>query len=264
MTSDPELFERVRRLLRAEARLFGSSAPDAVTLRREGVLASINPRAPDRSMFNWVIADTRAALLDGYDDLARAYVDAGVRAWTVWVDEGDVETERALTLRGHLLDAKPRAMAAEISSLSLPAVGDLNWTETDDIPTVAAINDAAYGFPPPAFAAALARSTDSRWRAYLAHRAGRAVASVMAYESLDGDCGVSGVATLAEARGSGSLRACWRSRLLQAAGRGAVTTTLQATSKGAPLYARLGYRDLGAMCMWEHRTPKPSGAANGT
>jgi GNAT superfamily N-acetyltransferase len=266
MTPDGELFQRVRRLLHAEARLFGSSAHDAVTLRRDGVLASINPRAPDRSMFNWVIADTRAALLNGYDDLARAYSDAGVRAWTVWVDEGDVETERELTLRGHVLDARPRAMAAEISSLSLPAAADLSWTETDDVATVAAINDAAYAFPPPAFAAALTRNNDPRWRAYLAHGEGRPVASVMTYESVDGDCGVSAVATLPEMRGSGIASRLLGVALLQAAGRGVVTTTLQATSKGAPLYGRLGYRDLGAMCMWERRTPKPgpSAAANGT
>ena len=217
-------------------------------------------------MFNWVIAATRAELFNGYDELARAYVDAGVRAWTVWVDEGDVETERQLTLRGHYWTLKPRAMAGEISGqvCITPAIGDLSWTETDDIPTVAAINDAAYGFPPPAFAAALARSSDPRWRAYLAHRSGRPVASVMAYESVDGDCGVSGVATLPEVRGSGIASRLLAVALLQAAGRGAETTTLQATSKGAPLYARLGYRDLGAMCMWERRTPKPSGAANGT
>jgi GNAT superfamily N-acetyltransferase len=266
MTSDRELFERVRRLLHAEARLFGSSAHDAVTLRLDGVLASVNPRAPDRSMFNWVIADSRAALLKSYDEVARAYVNAGVRAWTVWVDEGDVETERELTLRGHLLDAKPRAMAAEIAALSLPPVGDLAWTETQDIATVAAINDAAYTFPPPAFAAALTRNVEPRWHAYLAHHDGRPVASVMAYESVDGDCGLSAVATLPEARGSGTASRLLAVALQQAAGRGAVTTTLQATSKGAPVYTRLGYRDLGAMCMWEHRTPKPapSGATNGT
>jgi GNAT superfamily N-acetyltransferase len=266
MTSDQELFERVRRLLHAEALLFGSGAQGAVTLRLSGVLASINPRAPDRSMFNWVIADSRAALLNAYDELARAYVNAGVRAWTVWVDEGDVETERELALRGHLLDAKPRAMAAEIAGLSLPAVGDLAWTETDDIATVATINDAAYGLPPPAFAAALTRSVEPRWHAYLAHHGGQPVGCVMAYESVDGDCGVSAVATLPEARRSGTASRLLAVALRQAAGRGAVTTTLQATSKGAPLYARLGYRDLGAMCMWEHRTPKPapSSAANGT
>lgn len=258
MTSDRELFERVRRLLYAEAQLFGSSADGAVTLRWEGVLVCINPHAPDRSMFNWVIADSRAALLGSYDEVACAFVNVGVRAWTVWVDEGDVETERELTARGHVLDAKPRAMAAEIAELSLPAVGDLSWTETDDIPTVAAINDAAFGFPPPAFGAALVRRSEPRWHAYLAHQGGRPVASVMTYESVDGDCGVSGVATLPEARGSGIASRLLAAALHRAAGRGAFTTTLQATSKGAPIYSRLGFRDLGAMCMWEHRTPKPT------
>ena len=157
-------------------------------------------------------------------------------------------------------------MAAEIAGLSLPSVGDLSWTETDDIPTIAAINDAAYGFPPPAFAAALSRCLDPSWHAYLALDGGRPVGCVMAYESLDGDCGVSAVATLPEARGSGAASRLLAVALLQAAGRGAVTTTLQATSKGAPLYARLGYRDLGAMCMWERRAPQPapSSTANGT
>ena len=35
--------------------------------------------------------------------------------------------------------------------------------------------------------------------------------------------------------------------------RGATTTSLQATKMGYPLYARLGYRDLGALQMWERR-----------
>jgi GNAT superfamily N-acetyltransferase len=266
MTTDLEMFARVGRFLNAEASLFGSSADRAVTLRRDGVLVCINPHAPDRSMFNWMIADGRAALLRSYDEVARAYVDAGVRAWTVWVEEGDVETERELTARGHVLDAKPRAMAAVIAELSLPVVGDLSWTETDDIPTVAAINDAAFDFPPPAFGAALVRRSDPRWHAYLAYQGGRPVASVMTYESVDGDCGVSGVATLPEARGSGTASRLLAAALHRAAGRGAFTTTLQATSKGAPVYSRLGYRDLGAMCMWEHRTPKPTlpGSADGT
>ena len=36
---------------------------------------------------------------------------------------------------------------------------------------------------------------------------------------------------------------------------GLETTTLQATKLGAPVYARLGYRDFGAMHMWERRRP---------
>jgi hypothetical protein len=41
--------------------------------------------------------------------------------------------------------------------------------------------------------------------------------------------------------------------LEQARGRGMTTTSLQASGKGKPVYARLGYRDLGPMTMWERR-----------
>lgn len=257
MTSDADLYQRVRQLLLAEAELFGSSAEGATMLRRPGVVASINPRAPDRSMFNWVIFDERSALLAAYDELCRAYQAAGVRAWTVWVDDGDVETERALSERGHLLDAKPRAMGADISQLTLPATAELSWRETDDIAAVAAINDAAYSFPPPAFGAALERRVDPRWRAYLALQGSRAVGCALAHESADGNCGMSAVATLPEARGNGIASGLLAVAIRAAALRGATTTTLQATSKGSPVYVRLGYRDLGPMSMWEHRVPAP-------
>lgn len=257
MTSDSELFRRVWQLLRAEAELFGSSCEQARLLRLPGVLASLNAAAPDRSIFNWVVPETPAALLSVYDDLALAYDAAGVRAWTVWVDDGDTATEQALTARGHLLDAKPRAMAAELSALQLPEIGDLEWRETRDFGAIAAINDAAYAFPPPAFSAAIQRCEVPGWRAYLARRDGRDVASVLANEAVDGNCGISCVATLPEARGGGIASRLLAVAVRAAVARGAVTTTLQATSKGAPVYTRLGYRDLGSINMWEHRVPKP-------
>jgi hypothetical protein len=43
--------------------------------------------------------------------------------------------------------------------------------------------------------------------------------------------------------------------LLEARGRGCTTTSLQATMRGRPVYQRLGYRDIGAMHMWERRRP---------
>lgn len=110
------------------------------------------------------------------------------------------------------------------------------------------------GFPPPAFAAAFVRCSDPRWRAYLARDGEQAVACLLTYESADGDCGGTGVATLPIARGTGVASRLLATALRQAESRGAKTTTLQATSKGAPVYARIGYRDLGAMSMWEHRT----------
>jgi GNAT superfamily N-acetyltransferase len=180
-----------------------------------------------------------------------------VRAWTVWSDENDRLTADYVGERGHVLDAKPRAMAADIALLSLPPVGDLSWSETTDVSLVAAINDQAYAFPPPAFGAALIRNADPRWHAYVAKQADAAIACVLSFESEDGDAGITGVATLPAARGTGTASRLLAVALREAAKRGAHTTTLQATSKGAPVYARLGYRDLGAMIMWEHRVPRP-------
>jgi GNAT superfamily N-acetyltransferase len=258
MTSDSELFRRVWQLLRTEAELFGSSSEQARLLRLPGVLASVNAAAPDRSIFNWVVSETPAAMLSVYDELARAYDAAGVRAWTVWVDDGDAATEQALLARGHLLDAKPRAMAAEVSALQLPESGDLEWRETHDFKAIAAINDAAYSFPPPAFSAAIQRCELPGARAYLALLDGREVAAVMSHESSAGDCGITCVATLPEARGRGLASRLLAVAVRAAAARGAITTTLQATSKGAPVYTRLGYRDLGSINMWEHRVAKPA------
>jgi GNAT superfamily N-acetyltransferase len=257
VSSDPELYQRVRGLLRAETALFGSSADGASLLRFPGVVASLNPAAPDRSIFNWVIADHPHELFAVYDELAHRYAEAGVRAWTIWSDENDGVTAEWVTARGHTLDAKPRAMAADIAALSLPEIGDLSWRVTTEMSVVAAINDAAYGFPPPAFRAALVRKTDSRWRAYVASQGDTPIGCVMSYESDDGNCGVSGVATLPAARGTGTASRLLAVAITEASRRGAHTTTLQATSKGAPVYARLGYRDLGAMIMWEHRVPPP-------
>jgi hypothetical protein len=45
-------------------------------------------------------------------------------------------------------------------------------------------------------------------------------------------------------------------RAITAAGRrGRVTTTLVATKLGRPVYERIGYRDFGAIQMWERRKP---------
>jgi hypothetical protein len=38
-----------------------------------------------------------------------------------------------------------------------------------------------------------------------------------------------------------------------AAQRGRLTTTLVATALGAPVYRKVGYRDFGALIMWERR-----------
>ena len=62
-------------------------------------------------------------------------------------------------------------------------------------------------------------------------------------------------ATLVPRRRSEAQRA-----LADARERGCTTTTLVATKMGHPVYARLGYRDLGRVQMWERRKPDPAAA----
>jgi hypothetical protein len=84
-------------------------------------------------------------LLKLYDAIAQIYDDAGVRAWTVWVDPGDELAVRELSRRDHKLDLQSIAMAAEIAALVLPDSEDLDWSESRDAALVARINDSAYG-----------------------------------------------------------------------------------------------------------------------
>lgn len=251
--NDEQLYSRVRALLSAEAGFFAACSSSGRLMRRSGVVASLVTAAPDRSMFNWVIYGRLDDLLTHYSDIARTYDEAGVRAWTVWVDPGDAAAARALSERGHLLDSRPVAMAAEIAALALPETGELDWVETRDLGLVGRINDRAYGFPPPAFEAVLDRWAETRWHYYIARLDGEPVGSVMAHLGEDGDCGITGVATLPEARGHGIATRLLAAVLREAQGFGMVTTSLQASPSGAKVYAALGYRDLGVMGMWERR-----------
>jgi predicted GNAT family acetyltransferase len=63
------------------------------------------------------------------------------------------------------------------------------------------------------------------------------------------------VATRPDARGRGLATALMCQAVSDARERGMQTTSLQATQMGRAIYARLGYRDLGAIQMWERRRP---------
>lgn len=253
MTATGDLLARNRRFIAAEIELFGRSADGAGLLPLPGVVAAVNPATPDRSLFNWCIAESGDALLTALDELLRRYSEAGVRAWGVWLDGDDERTARELVARGHAADGRPVMMGAALSELTLPPLGDLRWSEVGELAAVATINDAAYGFPPPAFHAALRRLPDPSYRAYLAFEGERAVSSVVTWDSPDGDCGITAVATLPELGRRGLATRLLAAALGAARGRGAKTTTLQASTKGGPVYERLGYRNLGFMSLWEHR-----------
>src|SRR5215212_7687375 len=131
--------ERHRGALMSFARLVGSAETSRV-LEPQGVTAAVVPSIPDRSAVNSVGYRDPGALEDALAELAEAYEEAGVRAWTVWVPEDDREAAALLEAAGHRLDATPTAMVADLANLPEPD-GDLDWDASAEPAVVAEIND---------------------------------------------------------------------------------------------------------------------------
>lgn len=248
---DPRSEASFRRFLES----MGRAGEGARVLSHDGVLGSLNPATPERSLFNSVCASSPRQLAAALDELTSAYSEAGIRAWTVWVPEADVASAELLSGRGHVLDASPRSMILDLASIPT-APEDPDHTDRADWSVLCGVNDAAYGLAEGTFRAGLGSRPDDGFRAYAVTHNGW-TASVLATLDCDGDCYVIGVATLPEARGHGYAGRLLHRALLDARERGLTTSTLQATAAGAPVYTRLGYVDLGPINMWELRSPAP-------
>lgn len=232
------------------AGVFTGLAGNAVEF--EGVTAAVVPACPERSVVNCVIYSDADSLGGSLDRLATEYDRAGVRAWTVWVPEYDTRAASLLESAGHVLDARPAAMVRDLHDFELAPPHDLELIEPD-MKEAARINDAAYGFPGD-FERAFHELPPEPAYLYLALADGVPACTVLTYEE-DGECGIYLVATLPEARGRGLATALMIHALLRARERGCTSTSLQATHRGRPVYQRLGYRDIGAVHMWERRRP---------
>jgi GNAT superfamily N-acetyltransferase len=246
-----ELRRRAVEGVRDEIEAFGSAAPGSIVFRREGLIASVVPASPQRSLFNGVFYTDPAALAGEVDALEALYESHGVRAWTVWVPDDDRESARLLAGRGHSLDAEPRAMAMELADLGAgpPAPAGIDPGPIG-AEACAELNDLAYGYGPDGFRAGLAGETSIRWHG--AFDGGAPAGCVGAIEAGE-DCCITGVATPPGHRGRGIASWLMHRALDEARGRGLTTASLQATRAGAPLYERLGFRDLGFIEMWELR-----------
>jgi ribosomal protein S18 acetylase RimI-like enzyme len=253
MLQDADLYARQRAGLAGIIGLFGTASQTSRLLRWPGVTAAVVPATPERSLFNAALFDSPAVLDAEYDALARVYAEAGVRAFSVWTDPGDSAQGEYLSARGCKLDGRPHAMAAEIARLMLPEPKDLAWSQTEQVSVVAHLNDAAYDFPTPAWQQAFTQLRDPRARMYVALDGGAACASVLTWDGDFGDCAVWGVATAPEHQRRGLASRLLAVALREAELRGSITTSLQASSQGREVYARMGYRDLGALSVWEHR-----------
>jgi ribosomal protein S18 acetylase RimI-like enzyme len=245
---------RVMTSLTAFYRLLGAASASGRLFERDCVLAAINPRIPDRSFFNAVVYREAAALAAALDELADVYARAGVRAWTVWVPDGDRQAVAALTDAGHVLDARPRAMLLELRDFSAPPADPVRWQQPVGTEAVASLNARAYGFPAGEFDGAFEGLAGNQLRRYVALDGDTPVCCACALDAGD-DCHLVLVATAPEAQGRGLASALVAQLLVDARERGCRTSSLTATKAGYGVYRRLGYRDVAAIEMWERRAP---------
>jgi GNAT superfamily N-acetyltransferase len=250
---DGVLFARMHAGLHAFYRLVATGARGSRLFERDGVTAAVVPAAANRSVANGVAYDSAPGLAGLLDELAQLYDEAGVSAWTVWVPHDDREAAELLARNGHVLDADPAAMVMELDRFERSTSTAVEIDDDADPADVARINDAAYGYDGD-FARAFSEFRMPGLHSYAAIVGGEPQACLTTLEQ-DGDCLVTFVATLPAARGRGLATELMTRALADARERGCTSTSLQATKAGEPIYARLGYRSLGPLQMWERRKP---------
>ncbi|MDX6593368.1 MAG: hypothetical protein QOJ13_2564 [Gaiellales bacterium] len=247
----------VDRVIRSNGEFFlrtAAASPGGTLVELDGVRAGVVPAAQERPLMNSVVCESGARLDDaGYATIAAAYEAAGVQAWTVWVDPSDGETAELLQARGHVLDAQPRAMVAAIGDVAERPVIAGSLVRDPGFEVLARLNDDVYGYPG-SFARTLTGSVLGCFAATIEVDGEPATAGLAC--DVDDDCHISLIATLQSHRGKGFATAIIRHLTADAADRGRSTTSLVATRAGAPVYARMGYEDVGWLDMWE-RTVVP-------
>jgi GNAT superfamily N-acetyltransferase len=247
---EQDLSELPYRSLRPFYRLVGASSEKAVLVELDGVIASVVPVTPERSIMNSVVYEHPEALERALEPLADAYADAGIRAWTVWVPERDRAARDLLGQAGHLLDAAPTGMAMDLDDFEPPSTAGIELDRNPAASAVGRINDAAYGFDGE-FTRAFA-TLPEEVNVYAALLDGEAVACVGSIHDR-GDCGIYLVGTLPEARGGGLATRLMTVALEEGRAAGCQTASLQSSAMGKPIYTQLGFRDVGTIQMWERR-----------
>lgn len=245
------VLDRLFHSLGAFARAFALASPGGSVHEAGGVTAAVVPSTPERSMVNCVVYDDAPSLVAALGTVAGIYDEAGVDAWTVWVPGPDAEARRALEAAGNVLDAQPMAMARDLDGIEAPAPDELHVVPVPQPGDMTEVLAGAYEWD--SMRRALVSWPDG-FHPHVALAGGRPAAT-LAIQDHDGDAHVTLVGTLEAARGRGLATLRMRRALADARERGCTTTTLVATRMGQPVYARLGYRELGRVQMWERRRP---------
>jgi ribosomal protein S18 acetylase RimI-like enzyme len=250
--SADELREREIRSLRRFYRAFAPTTDSGRTITFDGsVLASVIPAIPKHSLPNAVTYLEPTSVEPVLHELAAIYSGAGIDAWTVWVRPGDDELASALESAGHKFDGEMEVMGAIIGDCDLSPKTDLQidagtWLEISEL------NDRVYGDESPGWGAVVANGGDLARRYVGRGDDGKVLGCIVAMH-VRGDCYMTFVATAEEARGRGVCSDLMRAGLRDALEAGCVTTTLEATKAGHPVYAKLGYGNLGPVRLFENR-----------
>ena len=248
------VFELQRAGLEAFIRTTAHASEGGALAQLDGVVGAVVPACAERSLPNSVVWRDIDSLRAALDDLAAAYEEAGVTAWTVWVPESEDHAAGLLEAAGHRFDGSPAAMYMSLAGLAEPELDDLDWDAAAEPAEVGRVNDLAYGFPVgkgpgPAIGHGPAELGTRLYRA----RVGGETVSVLQTIDVGGDCLVTMVATLPEHRGGGLAGHLLWAALAEARERGLETSTLQASLLGAAVYERLGYRVAGRLRLYERR-----------
>jgi len=240
------------------SRAFGRAARDGAVLEYDGVVASVAPAIPFRSIFNSAAFRDSRQLAAALPRLAADYGAAGITAWGVWVHESDQNGIAAIEAAGLRRDSEPTAMIAALDVFEAGTSGATKLEAAQDLEEFDRVLAAAYEFPPGVLVYCFPSLLDE-FRGFVARDpAGTAICALATVE-VGGDCGVTLVGTAPEARGRGYASQLILFALAEARQRGCRTSTLQATRMGEAIYARLGYCPFGAMELWELRTaPDPT------
>jgi len=238
--TDNDLYIRGAATLLASWGEYARGSAGAALRRLSGVAVAVFPSDPERAVYNNALLDRdlgpaeRAAAVDGME---ATYRSAGVDRYAAWVHESDEGMRAELSGRGYTLEESTRAMGMSLGDISLAVpeveLGPPDWGEYLRILS-------ALGAP----AGVLSGADPSAFYVLVARVAGENVATALAFDH-DGDCGVFNVGTLEAARRRGLGTALTARHLRDAVERGCSTASLQSTPMAEPVYAALGFRDLG-------------------
>jgi GNAT superfamily N-acetyltransferase len=224
----------------------------APTPRNHSSRSASRPTATTRSIPNSVSYVDAEALAAGLDEVAAAYADAGIAAWTVWVPDFDTEAIELLLAAGHVFDGSPTAMTLELAEFEARDDAALDWSATGDPADLGRINDLAYGLPADSGMAAGLSAPGPELTLYDARVDGE-VACVLGTADHGSDLGVYFVATDPRHQGAGLAGRLTRVALEAARERGLKTSSLQASARGKPIYEALGYVEHFTLHLYEKR-----------